>query len=203
MGFVIKLLKKITVVYCVILWIYLWFLLISLGSLFARGPDAHFILDDNYEIWDWPGLLFRIEVIENKTHPEMSVVLNRSARIDTLAVLDKFIIGKTVNDNWFAVDRQTHKLWYPHSSKEELQREADVSFPDSALITSFPRTYLHVPRLGKILVLVIHTFFAVILVVFLLCALIGFRRIGRGLKFLVTLGRTKGADKTCEADFRY
>ena len=200
MGFVIKLLKKITVIYCVILWIYLWFLLISLGSLFARGPDAHFILDENYQLWDWPGTLIRVEIVEFENKPEKDYegVLEPHGLVDAFAVLDKFIMGKTVGSEWFAVDRQTHKVWYPYSSKEELQREADVSFSDSVLITSFPRSYVHVPRLGKILVLVIHTFFAVTLAVFLLCALIGFRRVGRGLKFLVTLGCTKGADKTCE-----
>lgn len=162
---------------CVIGGIALWLFVSFIGFMLSAGPqDPPFVLDENYEMWRWPGLIVRVEIVGEDRM--FSDPIGSAARTNAFAVLDKFIVGKTLEGKWFAIDRKTHKTWFPYSSKEELEQAANVSFSESILITSFPRSYLYIHPLvpfGKGLVVIANIFFPSVLILYL----IGFRRIGK------------------------
>ena len=145
--------------------------------LVCQGPDSTFILDSNYQLWKWPGSLMRLKPTywdDIKTMGVEYIDPLKDYDVNAFAVLDKFIVGKA-RKGWFAINRETHKVWYPYTSQEQLKSAAGVVFSDSHLTTTLPWSRMVVHLRTKIALPLIWLFFAV--------ALIGFRRTGRGIKF--------------------
>lgn len=113
----------------------IWNPLVTLTHRFAQGPDVAFDMGDNYEIWGWPGYViywqskekFRFERI---IHPERTL---------EFALKGPWLVGRS-EKGWFAINKKTHKVHYPHSSKDELERI--IAFEISSLdFVTDPRTY--------------------------------------------------------------
>lgn len=147
-----------------------WIAVSGLAWIVCQGVTQVYNLDSNYFLEGWPGWIVKLDRL-NKTR---TYVLDFESAVGKFAVLDNFIIGKTYMGRWFAINRKTHKVWYPYESKKELESTAGVTFSDSQLITSFPWSRLVVHLRTTIALPLIWLFFAT--------ALIGFRRTGRGIK---------------------
>jgi len=146
--------------------------------LVCQAPDSTFILDSDYVLWHWPGRLMRLKPTYWDDIKVMGVEYIDPLRdydVNSFAVIDEFIVGRA-RRGWFAINRQTHEVWYPYESQEELKSAANVVFSDSDLTTTLPWSRMVIHLRTKIALPSIWLFFAI--------ALIGFRRSGRSIKFL-------------------
>ncbi|MHC4735415.1 MAG: hypothetical protein ACYTDW_13295, partial [Planctomycetota bacterium] len=95
-------------------------------------------------------------------------------RVTAIYVDSIWIFGKT-SIHWFAINKQTHKVYYPYKSHEALCAAIGFSFSPSNLITRRPLSYEKIwPHTKR---------FVAIIITIALIALIGFRRIGRIMMF--------------------
>ena len=61
--------------------------------------------------------------------------------VSAYAIGDSYIIGKT-EKGWFALDKQSRQVWYPHSSEEELKGVLGTDVSEFKLKTTVPWTTL-------------------------------------------------------------
>ena len=168
----IKLLLKVMLV---VVWLIIGWNIAIFGWLVCQGPDNTYILDSNYVLWNWPGALMRLEPVrlDNEDTIDYINVLARSVSVTRIAVLDTFIVGKA-GDAWFAVNRKTHRVWYPYSSPEALKSASGVTFSASQLRASRPWSRLVISPYTKVVLPLI----ALLVVV----PVVGFRWTGRILR---------------------
>lgn len=115
----------------------LWTFGLAAVYMLIQGADPYFPLDENYTMAGYPGLIFRTKSLSDENVPPY-VEFSGNSSIIAIAVLDNFIVGRTKSSEWFAIDRHTHKVWFPYSSQQQLQAAIHVEVPDSRLYTSFP-----------------------------------------------------------------
>ncbi len=158
-------------------WLFAWLIVCGFALLVCEGPEQMYILDPNYQLWRWPGTLIRLEPPPTgEIGFEYINVLETDSRINAFAVLDEFVVGKTT-DGWFAVNRETHRVWYPYPLQEALESACGVVFSDLQLTTSWPWSRVIISS---------HTKVILPLITLLFCTpLIGFRRIRRSFNFLI------------------
>ncbi len=166
----------ITVVFKMV-WLGIWLLVSDFAFLVCQSPDPTYILDSNYQLWNWPGTLIRLKPADWEDDPIAIRYVNPldvRRDIKAFAVLEKFIVGRT-SDGWFAINKETHEIWYPHKSQEALRVASGVTFYDPQLTTSRPWSRMVIHLHTKVALPLIALLFSV--------PLIGFRRTGRILKF--------------------
>lgn len=162
-----------------VVWLFFLLIVSIFTLLVCEGPDRTYILDSNYRLWNWPGTLIRIKTrYEDDTHNfgvEYICPLGSASEVNAFALFDEFIVGRTTDNDWFALNRKTYKVWYPYKSQQKLRLDAGVEFSNSDLRTSRPWNLMIVHLRTKIILPLIALFFII--------ALVGFKRTGRILKF--------------------
>jgi len=124
-----------------------------------EGPDRHYRLDSDYQMWGWPGWIMRYDpVYEAYTDP-----VRLESAVTGFAVLDQYIVGKT-SDKWFAIDMLTHKLFYPHASIADLEKACQATLPEFDLTTSKPWSRLLLSPVTKCLIFMTPCFFVIVLI---------------------------------------
>lgn len=157
--------------FCLIIWL----VVSGFAFIVCQAPDTTYILDPNYQLWKWPGKLIRLEPVYWDDNNDVGVryihpLGFRSSDAKVFAVLDKFIVGVT-SEGWFAINRDTHEVWYPHKSQEDLKEASGVAFSESELKTSRPLARMVIYLRTKVVLPLIALFFII--------CLVGIRRIGR------------------------
>ncbi len=148
----------------------LWLFLLYIGFNIAQGPDRLYDLGNGYKIIRWPGPIDRWNIGENV--PVEKRYHDKIIEEDVTAfyVDPNWIVGKTYI-HWFAINKQTHKVYYPYKSHEELCAAIGFSFSPNKLVRSYPLLYEVIWTPAKRVVIIIS--------IFAIIALIGFRRTGR------------------------
>ena len=144
----------------------------------CQAPDTTYILDSNYQLWNWPGTLIRLVPVHWNDNNDVGVryinPLDVRSDVKVFAVLEKFIVGVT-SEGWFSINRETHEVWYPYKSQGDLKEASGVAFSESELKNSRPLTRMVIHLRTKVMLILIALFFSI--------PLIGFKRIWRTLKF--------------------
>lgn len=110
-----------------------------------EGPDRHYYLDRNYQIWGWPGWIMKYDCEYNSfTEP-----VELDSKVTAFAITDRYIIGKT-SQCYFAIDKNNSKVWYPYQSQKELSAVIGVNCAEVNYITSRPWTRLILSKQTKI-----------------------------------------------------
>lgn len=152
----------------------IWFILVYIGFNFAQGTEPIFDLGNDYKIIRWPGPISRSNMGENVPVEQRYLEKIIEERVTAIYVDSTWILGKA-SIHWFAINKQTHKVYYPHKSHESLCAAIGFSFSPNNLITRRPLSYEKIWPHTKRVVAIISTI--------ALIALIGFRRIGRIMTF--------------------
>ena len=152
----------------------IWFILVYIGFNFAQGTEPIFDLGNDYKIIRWPGPIRRSNIDKNVPVEQAYLEKPIEERVTAIYVDSTWIFGKT-SIHWFAINKQTHKVYYPYRSHEALCAAIGFSFSPNNLITRRPLSYEKIWPHTKRSVLFIT--------IFMVIPLIGFRRIGRIIKF--------------------
>jgi hypothetical protein len=153
-----------------LVYVCLWMVVSAFAWILCQGLDQPYRLDSNYYLAGWPGWVVKLD----RTNKTRTYVLDFESEVEGFAVLDKFVIGKTYKGRWFAINRNTHEVWFPYSSQDTLKAASGVVFSDSQLMTSRPWSRLYVAPRTTVALSIIALFFGV--------CLIGIRRTGRTVK---------------------
>ena len=118
--------------------LFLAWVIVSVVIFFVcQGPELHFKLDDNYQLWRWPGQI----AYTNPPEGHDLLVFDGDTTVNAIAILNGFIIGR-IDDKWFAINQKTQEIFYPFNSKQRLELEIGIKFSESDLITSVPLSYM-------------------------------------------------------------
>ncbi|MHC4110690.1 MAG: hypothetical protein ACYSUY_06430 [Planctomycetota bacterium] len=152
----------------------IWFILVYIGFNLAQGTEPTFDLGNDYQITRWPGPLYRSNIGKNVPVEQKYLEKPIEERVTAIYVDSIWIFGKT-SIHWFAINKQTHKVYYPYKSHEALCAAIGFSFSPSNLITRRPGSYEKIwPHTKR---------FVSIMIMLTIIPLIGFRRTGRIIKF--------------------
>ncbi|NIT55186.1 MAG: hypothetical protein GWN00_02730 [Aliifodinibius sp.] len=159
----------------IILVLTIWFVIVYIGFNLAQGPDRSFDLGNGYEIIRWPGSINRWNVDANIPTGMGYYKKVIEERVTAFYVDSTWIVAKTYI-HWFAINKQTHEVYYPYKSHEELCATIGFSFSPDKLITSYPHFYEKIwPHTKR---------FISVMIVLAIVPLIGFRRTGKIIKSL-------------------
>lgn len=152
----------------------IWFIIVYICFNFAQGTEPIFDLGNDYKIIRWPGPIRRSNMGENVPVEQRYLEKIIEERVTAIYVDSTWIAGITYR-GWFGINKQTHEVYYPYKSHEELCATIGFNFSPNNLITRRPLAYEKILPHTKRFVAIISTI--------ALIALIGFRRIGRIMTF--------------------
>jgi hypothetical protein len=155
-----------------LVYVCLWMVVSAFAWILCQGLDQNYRLDSNYYLAGWPGWVIKLD----RTNKTRTYVLDFESAVEGFAVLDDFVIGKTYKGRWFAINRNTHEVWFPHVSAENLKAASGALFSHSQLTTSRPWPRMIIHTRTKIVLLLILCFFSI--------ALIGVSKTKRSFAFL-------------------
>lgn len=160
-----------------------WFVLVLFSYVLAQGPEPAYDLGNGYKMIRWPGPIDRWNFDEDvpieKMYQEKMIGDDKA---EAFYVNTNWIVGRT-RKGWFAINKQTHKVYYPYQSHSELCAVTGFDFSPDDLIKRYPIEYEiiwpHTKRLVSIICIL------------MIIPLIGFRRCGRILMRLFSQGQKK------------
>jgi hypothetical protein len=119
-----------------------WVSIVALGYVLliityhiSQGPDRCLNLGDYYAIGHFPGHLYYW--LPGKPRNLIGLV---DEPVEGLLVKDNWIVGKT-RSYWFAIDKKSHRIYYPLSSEKEVigtSREYWPAIDKEILHTYYP-----------------------------------------------------------------
>ena len=117
-----------------------WVFVVALGYILlnvtyqcVQGPDRVLDAGHDYVVGDLPGHLYYWP--PGKSHSMIGLF---DEKIEGFLIVDTWIVGKTKND-WFAVEKKGHQIYYPLPSEKEVKKITGLDFSSSELMTRFPK----------------------------------------------------------------
>jgi hypothetical protein len=153
-----------------------------LGFNIAQGPDRTYELGNDYYMIRWPGPIERFAFWPEEGQSEKIRYPHKviDEDVSVFCLEPGWIAGKTYK-GWFAINKETHRVYYPYKSLAELGKITGFVFREDALIKRYPIEYevIHVPAKK----------FLTVMISLGIIATIGFRRSLRVLQAVPKLLR--------------
>jgi hypothetical protein len=118
---------------CIVLII--WKPLVDTVFVISQGQDPRYDMGDGYEIW---GPARNIIYWRSKKDYQWERIVHPE-RVLEFALVGPWLLGRT-EKGWFAINKKTHDLNYPCSSRNELERITALDISSLHFITH-PRPY--------------------------------------------------------------
>lgn len=167
-----KLVFKIFLTVCVLLFL---LILYNISIVVIQGQAAVYQIDSNYLLIEadgihpqrgFPGTIVKKENVNGKMIHKY-VLDEPFAFASSYLITDSYIVGQTNTGLWYAIDRTTHKTWYPYTTRDELQKVIGIKFSVSDLLSEMSESQKVIHGRVKVIIVFYIIFFLGSLIIWL------------------------------------